>query len=93
VAKRSKQTPTSEVSIRRNTRNSVKKDGYKLEPMRDKVTPKNKPKCAKPRVPPPTPLAVIRTVGENLEIPAEEMTVEKLMADPVEGKRKKVPNE
>jgi hypothetical protein len=68
----------------------VKKDGYKLEPMRDKVTPKKKPKSAKPRVPktdasvsPPTPVAIIRKVGDNLEIPAEEMTVEKLMADRV----------
>jgi hypothetical protein len=100
VAKRPKETPASEMSVRRSTRNSVKKDGYKLEPMRDKITPKKKPKSAKPRVPksdasvpPPTPVAIIRKVGENLEIPAEEMSVEKLMTDPVQSKTKKVPNE
>jgi hypothetical protein len=100
VAKRAKEAPAFEISVRRSTRNSVKKDGYKLEPMRDKVTPKKKPKSAKPRVPksdatvpPPTPVAIIRKVGENLEIPAEELTVEKLMADPVQGKSEKVPNE
>jgi hypothetical protein len=99
-AKRAKEVPASEISVRRSTRNSVKKDGYKLEPMRDKVTPKKKPKSAKPRVPksdatvpPPTPVAIIRKVGEKLEIPAEELTVEKLMADPVQGKNDKVPNE
>jgi hypothetical protein len=100
VAKRPKETPAPEMSVRRSTRNSVKKDGYKLEPMRDKITPKKKPKSAKPRVPksdasvpPPTPVAIIRKVGENLEIPAEEMSVEKLMTDPVQSKTKKVPNE
>jgi hypothetical protein len=100
VAKRPKETPASKMSVRRSTRNSVKKDGYKLEPMRDKITPKKKPKSAKPRVPksnasvpPPTPVAIIRKVGENLEIPTEEMSVEKLMADPVQSKSKKVPNE
>jgi hypothetical protein len=99
-AKRAKEVPASEISVRRSTRNFVKKDGYKLEPMRDKVTPKKKPKSAKPRVPksnatvpPPTPVAIIRKVGEKLEIPAEELTVEKLMADPVQGKKDKVPNE
>jgi hypothetical protein len=51
VAKRSKETPASKMSVRRSTWNSVKKDGYKLEPMRDKVTPKKKPKSAKPRMP------------------------------------------
>jgi hypothetical protein len=100
VAKKPKETPASEVSVRRSTRYSVKKYGHKLEPMRDKVTPKKKPKSAKPRVPksdasvpPPTPVAIIRKVCENLEIPAEEMSVEKLMADPVQNKSKKVPNE
>jgi hypothetical protein len=38
-------------------------------------------------------VAIIRKVGENLEIPDEELTVEKLMADPVQGKSEKVPNE
>jgi hypothetical protein len=92
VAKRPKETPASEMSVRRSTRKSMKKDGYKLEPMRDKVTPKKKPKSAKARVPksdasvpPPTPVAIIGKVGENLEIPAEEMSMEKLMADPVQS--------
>jgi hypothetical protein len=64
--------------------------------MRDKVTPpRKKPKSTKPRIPKPadkctasphTPVTTLRKVGIQLEIPEEEMTVEKLMAAPVEGK-------
>jgi hypothetical protein len=71
--------------------------------MRDKVTPpKKKPKSTKPRIPKPTekdsapshtPMSTLRKVGTQLEIPEDEMTVEKLMAAPVEGKGKMVVNE
>jgi hypothetical protein len=71
--------------------------------MRDKVTPpRKKPKSIKPRIPKPankssasphTPVSTLRKVGIQLEIPEEEMTVEKLMAAPVEGKGKMVINE
>jgi hypothetical protein len=97
-----KETPESEASIRRSTRQSVKRDGFKLEPMRDKVTPKKKPKSTKPRIPKPsdkanvsphTPIPTLRAVGNKLEIPEAEMTVEKLMAAPVEGKGKNVIND
>jgi hypothetical protein len=80
----------------------VKRDGFKLEPMRDKVTPKKKPKSTKPRIPKPsdkasvsphTPIPTLRAVGNKLEIPEAEMTVEKLMAAPVEGKGKNVIND
>jgi hypothetical protein len=35
----SRETPETEASVRRSTRQSIKRDGFKLEPMRDKVTP------------------------------------------------------
>jgi hypothetical protein len=99
----SRETPETEASVRRSTRQSVKRDGFKLEPMRDKVTPpRKKPKSVKPRIPKPadkssasphTPVSTLRKVGIQLEIPEEEMTVEKLMAAPVEGKGKMVINE
>jgi hypothetical protein len=99
----SKETPESEASVRRSKRQSVKRDGFKLEPMRDKVTPpRKKPKSTKPRIPklsdranvsPHTPIPTLRAVGNKLEIPEAEITVEKLMAAPVEGKGKTVINE
>ncbi|KAM0903437.1 hypothetical protein ACQ4PT_018658 [Festuca glaucescens] len=43
---RGKQEVTeSEAGVRRSTRQSVLKNGYKLEPMRDKTIPKKKPRC------------------------------------------------
>jgi hypothetical protein len=98
-----KEVPESEASVRRSTRQSVKRDGFKLEPMRDKVTPpKKKPRSTKPRIPklveknsapPHTPMSTLKKVGTQLEIYEDELTVEKLMAAPVEGKGKKVVNE
>jgi hypothetical protein len=83
-----KETPESEALVRRSTRQSVKRDGFKLEPMRDKVTPpKKKPKSTKPRIPKPTekdnapphtPMSTPMKVGTQLEIPEDEMTVESL---------------
>jgi hypothetical protein len=99
----SRETPETEAPVRRSTRQSTKRDGFKLEPMRDKVTPpRKKPKSAKPRIPKPTDkgrasphthVSTLRKVGLQLEILEEEMTVEKLMAAPVEGKGKMVIND
>jgi hypothetical protein len=98
----SKETPETKASVRRSTRQYVKRDGFKLEPMRDKVTPKKKPKSTKPRIPKPsdkanvsphTPIPTLRAVGNKLEIPEAEMIVEKLMAAPMEGKGKNVIND
>jgi hypothetical protein len=68
-----RETPETEASVRRSTRQSAKRDGFKLEPMRDKVTPpRKKPKSAKPRIPKPadkgrasphTPVSTLRKVG------------------------------
>jgi hypothetical protein len=81
----------------------VKRNGFKLEPMRDKVTPpRKKPKSTKARIPKPsnranvsphTPISTLRAIGNKLEIPEAEMTEEKLMDVPVEGKGKNVINE
>jgi hypothetical protein len=101
LPKQTKATPETEAAVRRSTRQSAKKDGFKLEPMRDKITPpRKKAKSAKPRmpkpgtaVPPPTPVPTLQKVGEHLEIPSEDMTLEKLMAAPVEDQEKNVANE
>jgi hypothetical protein len=101
--KLAKETPDCEASVRRSTRQSVKRDGFKLEPMRDKDTPpRKKTKSAKPRIPKPadkanvsphTPIATLMAVGNKMEIPEAELTEEKLMAAPVEEKGKDVINE
>jgi hypothetical protein len=101
--KMAKETPESEASVRRSTRQSVKRDGFKLEPMRDKVTPpRKKTKSTKPRIPKPSdkanvsphaPVSTLMAVGNKLEIHEAEMTEEKLMAAPVEEKGKNVINE
>jgi hypothetical protein len=101
LPKQTKATPETEAAVRRSTRQSAKKDGFKLEPMRDKITPpRKKVKSAKPRmpkpgtvVPPPTHVPTLQKVGEHLEIPTEDMTLEKLMAAPVEDQEKNVANE
>jgi hypothetical protein len=37
-------------------------------------------------VPPPTPIRQIQEVGQDLEIPADQLTVEKLMVNPKDDK-------
>jgi hypothetical protein len=97
------QTPVVESQVRRSTRQSVRNNGYKLEPMRDNPTPKKKQRSAKPvpevaesrpevEVTPHTPINVLQKVGQGLEIPASEITEEKLMACP-DKKGKHVPND
>ena len=78
-------TPEVQSMVRRSTRQSTKANGYKLEPMRDRPTPKKKAKSARPQqdepVTPHTPISILQRVGRNLEIPEEEITVERLDAN------------
>ena len=74
----------------------VKANGFKLEAMRDKLTPKKrKPSKAKPMedtgpATPFTPVLVLQQVGRSLEIPENEITGERLTAKPKEDKPKDV---
>jgi hypothetical protein len=94
---RKRETPSVESEVRRSTRFQVKQNGFKLEPMRDKPTPKKKPRSAKPfpeePVTPFTPIPLLQKVGQALEVPEEEMTVDKLMAGPEKDLPKNDSNE
>jgi hypothetical protein len=65
--------------------------------MRDKPTPKKKPRSAKPfsdePVTPHTPIPMLHKVGKALEILEEDMTVDKLMAGPEHTMPKNVADE
>jgi hypothetical protein len=91
-----RETPIVETEVRRSTRSQVRNNGYKLEPMRDQPTPKKKPRC-KPfsddAVTPHTPIPVLQQVGRALEIPEEELTVDKLAAGPQKTKTSNVSND
>ena len=88
--------PDETSAVRRSTRNSVKTNGFKLEPMRDKPTPKRKkPRKAKPTqeessVTPHTPVRILQQVGRTLEIPETELTEDRLMANPKQDKPKDI---
>jgi hypothetical protein len=85
-----KVVPASEEGVRRSTRQAAIKQGYKAEPINDQLEPrketKKKPKSkpSKENVAPFTPIKVIQQVGAALEIPAEKLTEEKLMASSVQ---------
>jgi hypothetical protein len=88
--RRKKVVPDSEEGVRRSTRHAAIKQGYKAEPITVQLEPmketKKKPK-SKPRkenVEPFTPIKVIQKVGAALEIPADKLTEEKLMASSVQ---------
>ncbi|KAM0886680.1 hypothetical protein ACQ4PT_029543 [Festuca glaucescens] len=98
------ETTESEAGVRRSTRQSFMKNGYKLEPMRDQPTPKKKPRCkpmkkskiGKPMegeqedlVTPITPIKTLQQVGLALGIPAEDLTEEKLVAAPANNSSQK----
>ena len=81
--------------VRRSTRQSVKTNGFRLEPMRDRPTPKKKARSAKPRedqdaTTPHTPVSTLQQVGRQLEIPEGELAVERLEASPKQGKDSEV---
>jgi hypothetical protein len=86
-------------SVRRCTRHMAKANGYKFESMPDKGTSRKKPKSSKPEdaekeeVVPFIPVSTLQHIGRQLEIPEEEITTEKLMAAPVDTKKKKSSND
>jgi hypothetical protein len=86
-------------SVRRCTRHMAKANGYKFESMPDKGTSRKKPKSSKSEdaekeeVVPFIPVPTLQHIGRQLEIPEEEITTEKLMAAPVDTKKKKSSND
>uniref|UniRef100_A0A8I6YG99 DUF7597 domain-containing protein n=1 Tax=Hordeum vulgare subsp. vulgare TaxID=112509 RepID=A0A8I6YG99_HORVV len=94
---RKKATPVIDSSVRRCTRGSIKRDGFKPIPQElpAHVPKKRRPK-AKPmpstsqetenvQVPPATPIPVIQEVGQSLGIAPEKLTVDRLMEDPADS--------
>uniref|UniRef100_A0A8I6WVX7 DUF7597 domain-containing protein n=1 Tax=Hordeum vulgare subsp. vulgare TaxID=112509 RepID=A0A8I6WVX7_HORVV len=94
---RKKATPVVDSSVRRCTRGSIKRDGFKpiLQELPAHVPKKRKPK-AKPmpstlqetedvQVPPATPILVIQEVGQSLGIAPKQLTVDRLMEDPADS--------
>ena len=87
-------TPLVETSVRRCTRSSAQRDGFKptfhelvLQPKKKK--PKAKPLSAEMPddpahgdVPPPTPISHLQAIGKELEIDATLLTEDALMVDP-----------
>ena len=87
-----------DTEVRHCRRRPVKRDGSKpvfqeLQQQPKKKKPRCKPLTASlseesPRpgsstdVPPPTPIRVIQDIGRDLQIPDEQLTVDKLMANP-----------
>nr|XP_020201023.1 WAS/WASL-interacting protein family member 1-like [Aegilops tauschii subsp. strangulata] len=86
-------TPLVETSVRRCTRSSAQRDGFKPTFHELVLQPKKKPK-AKPLsaemsedpafgdVPPPTPISHLQAIGKELEIDATLLTEDALMVDP-----------
>ena len=86
--------PIVETSVRRCTRSSAQRDGFKptfqelsLQPKRRK--PRAKPftaevpdDLAQEEIPPATPVARLQEIGRELEIDAQLLTVDALMVDP-----------
>lgn len=90
-------TPVVETSIRRCTRGSLQRDGFKPTfqelPMQSKRRkPKSKSFSATVTqsmqvehvedLPPPTPISKLRRIGQELGIAKDLISVEQLMADP-----------
>ncbi|KAI4999467.1 hypothetical protein ZWY2020_004056 [Hordeum vulgare] len=91
---RKQATPIVDSSIRRCTRGSIKRDGFKpvLQELPMHAPKKRKPK-AKPmdrqegeQVPPATPIPVLQATGQKLRIAAEKLSVDRLMEDPTQSK-------
>ncbi|KAM0854125.1 hypothetical protein ACQ4PT_050627 [Festuca glaucescens] len=86
-------------SVRRCTCHMARTDGYKFEMMQDKSAPRKKPRASKPdakvdeEITPFIPVTTLQQIGRQLEISEEDLTVEKLMANPEDTKSKKFPNE
>ena len=97
VTKRDR-APVVDSDLRRCTRSSIKRDGFK--PVLQAL-PMTEPKKKKPRpkpfaeddhvprstpVPPPTPIIHIQQIGADLGIAADKLTADALMADPSSAK-------
>ncbi|XBI27174.1 hypothetical protein VPH35_051698 [Triticum aestivum] len=92
--------PVVDSELRRCTRSSAKRDGFKpvlqALPMSEpkKKKPRSKPlmddgsASRMPLVPPPTPIRHIQQIGADLGISAEKLSVDALMADPSSTKVK-----
>ena len=87
-------TPLVETSVRRCTRSSAQRDGFKptfhelvLQPKRKKPKAKSlstemHDDPAYADVPPPTPISRLQAIGKELEIDATLLTEDALMVDP-----------
>uniref|UniRef100_A0A8I7B6R8 DUF7597 domain-containing protein n=1 Tax=Hordeum vulgare subsp. vulgare TaxID=112509 RepID=A0A8I7B6R8_HORVV len=94
---RKKATPVVDSSVRRCTRGSIKRDGFKpiLQELPAHVPKKRKPKAKSMpstsretedvQIPPATPIPVIQVVGQSLGIAPEQLTVDRLMEDPTDS--------
>ena len=87
-------TPLVETSVRRRTRSSAQRDGFKptfhelvLKPKKKKpkAMPLSADKSEDPAfgdVPPPTPISHLQAIGKDLEIDAALLMEDALMVDP-----------
>jgi hypothetical protein len=86
----------SEDLVRRSTRTTAKREGYKQGSIVCKQAAKKRPNKATPlddsteQRSPFIPIATLQKVGRDLEIPEEELTVEKLMVSQKASHNKKV---
>uniref|UniRef100_A0A8I7B735 DUF7597 domain-containing protein n=1 Tax=Hordeum vulgare subsp. vulgare TaxID=112509 RepID=A0A8I7B735_HORVV len=90
-------TPVVDSSVRRCTRGSIKRDGFKpiLQELPAHVPKKRKPEAKTMpstsqetkdvQVPPATHIRVIQEVGQSLGIAPEKLTVDRLMEDPADS--------
>uniref|UniRef100_A0A8I6W620 Uncharacterized protein n=1 Tax=Hordeum vulgare subsp. vulgare TaxID=112509 RepID=A0A8I6W620_HORVV len=92
-------TPIVDSSVRRCTRGSIKRDGFKpvLQELPMHVPKKRKPKAkpmhdpvgeqsAQEEIPPATPIHVLQATGQKPGIVAEKLSVDRLMEDPAASK-------
>jgi hypothetical protein len=88
----------SEDLVRRSTRTTAKREGYKSGSIVSKQAAKKRQHKATPldvsteQMSPFIPVATLQKVGRDLEIPEEELTVEKLMVSQKDLQNKKVPD-
>ena len=87
-------TPIVDTSVRRCTRSSVQRDGFKPTFQKLTLQPKRKNPRAKPftpempddpaheEIPPATPVAHLQEIGRELEIDAQLLSVDALMGNP-----------
>ncbi|XBH85653.1 hypothetical protein VPH35_073513 [Triticum aestivum] len=91
-------TPIVDTAVRRCTRSSVKRDGFKPVFHELAIQPKKKKPRAKPfmahesdeqaseEIPPATPIVRLQEIGRELEIEATLLSMDALMVDPLASK-------